>query len=112
MRLTTRARFEPCPSCQALTIRALDDHVCACDVRLDPLPLDLAAEAHALLDGRRTYDIFRTAGRHEIARRDQWRIRHRRHPVLATHQCPGPIPMTALKSLPKPRRKTNERPPF
>jgi hypothetical protein len=114
-RLTTRAQLDPCPRCRALTIRALDAPIAAIDTRLDPVPLDVAAELAARLQGRWTYDLFTIAGRHEIAERDLFRIQApRRFPVLATHTCPGAIPASALRALRKKtaRKKTNERPPF
>lgn len=112
MRLTTRARIDACPHCAAATIHALDAPVAAIDTRLDPQPLTVAAELAALLSGRRTYDLIPIAGRHEIAWRDQWRIPHRRYPILATHQCPGLIPANALPSRRPRKARTNEPPPF
>ena len=114
MRLTTRARWDPCPICHAWTIRALDAETAAIDTRLDPPPLNPTQELAALLTGHRTYEIFPTAGRHEIAHRDQWRIKNNHgHPIYPTHKCPGIIPAGPLPSIPKQRKaRGNERPPF
>lgn len=114
MRLTTRARWDPCPTCHAWTIRALDSDTAGIDTRLDPQPLTPYDEALTILTGRWTYEIFPTAGRFEIAHRDQWRITgNHGNPVFPKHQCPGVIPPGPL---PKPRKKrkarNNERPPF
>ncbi|MDN3356061.1 hypothetical protein [Actinomadura sp. DC4] len=105
-----------CPRCRCLVIRALDEAVCAFDVRLDPEPLAEIGELNALLAGRMSYDLIPIAGHHEIAARDQWRIRNRKYPVLATHRCPGRIPATAAaqfkSSTMKGDRHAAKRPPF
>src|SRR5690606_12628030 len=54
-RLTLTPQPDPCPRCGALTITCLDAPVAALPVRLDPVPLDLAAELAARLAGRATY---------------------------------------------------------
>lgn len=109
------ATLTSCPRCHSLVIHALDAPVAAFDVRLDPLPLTETQELAALLTGRITYDLIPIGGHHEIALRDQWRIRTRKYPVLATHQCPGPIPATAAAIAHNTTTKAeqhNDRPPF
>ena len=54
-RLTLTPQPDPCPRCGALTITCLDAPVAALPIRLDPVPLDLAAELAARLAGRATY---------------------------------------------------------
>src|SRR6478672_8013207 len=95
MRLTTRAQTLPCPRCGATTIRALTASPGAYEAITDPVPLTAMTEAAALLKGKLTYDLVGdVTGYWQLIRRDQHRIKHRDHPVLATHQCPGPIPWT------------------
>ena len=107
---TRRARLTTCPRCHAAVIRALDAPVAALDVRLDPVPLDIRAELAALISGRLTYDLIPAGFGQEIEYRDEMRIRKRNYPVLAEHQCPGPIPATAVR---RPRkRRSDARPPF
>lgn len=104
-----------CPRCRCLVIRALDAPVCAFDIRLDPEPLTQLEELTALLSGRMTYDLIHIAGHHEIAYRDQWRMKSRRNPVLATHRCPGRIPATIaipLKPSTTKGDRYDQRPPF
>jgi hypothetical protein len=92
MRLTARAHARPCPRCGAATVRGLTEPPAAWTAVTDPIPLGPAEEIQALLSGRMTYDLV-TIGRHcELIARDQFRITRRDHPVLATHQCPGPVP--------------------
>jgi hypothetical protein len=113
-RLSTRARLEPCPKCHALVIRALDGPVAAIDVRCDPTPLDLIGELSIRLQGRATYDLIGRTDRKELAYRDEWRIKKREWPVLPKHICPGPVSTKALIETrkPKPRKATNDVPPF
>jgi hypothetical protein len=91
----TRAHATPCPSCGATTIRGLTHPPGAYQAITDPVPLTMIAEAAALLKGKLTYDLVSgITGHHELIRRDQHRIKQRDWPVLATHQCPGPVPWT------------------
>lgn len=109
-RPTRKARLTACAHCRAAVIRALDSHIAALDVRLDPLPLDIRAELAARISGRLTYDLLPAGFHKEIEYRDEKRIRKREFTVLAEHRCPGPIPATAIT---RPRkRRSNARPPF
>ncbi|GLY81857.1 hypothetical protein [Actinoallomurus iriomotensis] len=105
-----------CGRCRCAVIHALDAPVCAFEVRLDPEPLTEIEELQALMSGRMTYDLIRVGHHHEIAYRDQWRIRKRKYPVLVTHQCPGRIPATVATrittSTTKGDRNAPQRPPF
>jgi hypothetical protein len=102
-----------CPRCRCLVIHALDAPVAAFDVRLDPEPLTEIGELTALLSGRMTYDLIPVWGHHELAYRDQWRMRHRKHPVLATHRCPGRIPATTrIQPSTTKGDRNDKRPPF
>lgn len=105
-----------CPRCHCALIHALDAPVAALDVHLDPEPLTEIEELQAVLSGRMTYDLIPVWGHHEIAYRDQWRIRKRKYSVLATHRCPGRIPATVAMQI-KPSTTTkgdryDQRPPF
>lgn len=117
-----RAQLHTCGHCHALVILALDAPTAALTIRADPLPLDAHAELAARLAGRTTYDLIPAGHHHEIAERDQYRIRHRHHPVLAAHQCPGPIPATAHSPSAEPpaagqltiddQEEPDDRPPY
>ncbi|MFG1997892.1 hypothetical protein ACGFNU_01940 [Spirillospora sp. NPDC048911] len=106
-------RLERCRSCDALVMRALDAPVAGIDTRCDPVPLDTLGELSALVQRRRTFDAV-PMGRHcELVHRDLWRIEHRRHPVVAEHRCPGPVPGSALRFRPRrPAPATDDTPPF
>lgn len=109
-RPSTRARLTACPRCRAAVIRALDSHIAGLDVRLDPVPLNIHAELTARISGRLTYDLLQAGFGHEIAYRDEMRIRKHEHPVLAEHRCPGPIPAGAITR--HRTRRSDARPPF
>ncbi|WP_017612098.1 hypothetical protein [Nocardiopsis salina] len=98
---TIHARLDTCPRCGAAIIVALDHHTAALTVRADPLPLDAETELHARLSGRLTYNVL---GRDDLQLhlRDTEHMASRGHPVVATHECPGPIPATAIPSAPVP----------
>ncbi|MGH3381871.1 MAG: hypothetical protein ACRDP6_44800 [Actinoallomurus sp.] len=105
-----------CARCRCVLIHALDAPVAAFEIRLDPEPLTEIGELTALLSGQTTYDLIPVWGHHEIAYRDQWRMRKRKYPVLATHRCPGRIPANIAAqfttSTTKGDRNEHQRPPF
>lgn len=105
MRTTIRARLSPCPHCRAATIRGLTEPPAAWTAITDPVPLTPPAELAALAAGKFTYDLVTIASRPQLIHRDQHRILTRDWPVLATHQCPGPVPFTAIP--PQCHRKEN-----
>lgn len=108
-RLTLTPQPDPCPRCGALTIICLDAPVAALPVRLDPVPLDLAGELAARLEGRATY-MLTGHWTLRVVQRDTTNMHVQRWPVLATHTCPGPVPATAL---PPPHvNDTDDDPPF
>lgn len=112
-RLTIYAGLHLCPNCRALTITALDDFNAALEVRLDPIPLTVDTEILALLQRKATYDLVRrSSDRHIIIWRDTFRIEDRQHTVLATHQCPGPIPANTIPKDNEHRKAANEQCPF
>lgn len=111
--LTIYASLHPCPHCRAATIHALDDPLCALEIRLDPIPLTLIPEILALLQKKATYDLIKRGPNHHIIIwRDTFRITDRQHTILATHQCPGPIPATTTNqhTQRKAENTTNECP--
>ena len=94
MRSTARAQAAPCPRCGATVVHAQTQPPGAYEAITDPLPLAMAAEAAALISGKLTYDLTADISGHRyLIRRDQFRIKHRDWPVLATHQLPRPRPV-------------------
>lgn len=90
--VTRTVRARRCPSCGAMTLRGLDDIRCAGAATTDGDPLTTLGEAVALLAGRTTYTLRRTAGRLELDHRHQWAVAA--HPpgageydVVAEHVC-------------------------
>ncbi|GAA0989195.1 hypothetical protein GCM10009551_045660 [Nocardiopsis tropica] len=93
-----RARLDVCPRCESAIVVALDAAVAALPVRADPLHLDGHAELRARLEGRTTYNLLGLGGlgAPALVERIPELIVHRKHPVVATHRCPGPIPASAI----------------
>jgi len=85
-------RVEPCPTCRRTVLRALVD---GCDIRADPVPLDIHAELAAKLARRWTFDVRRTWVGSTTTRlhlRYPHHMANRDHPIVAAHHCPGPAP--------------------
>lgn len=82
--ITTRAVPATCHRCAAIVIAG---HAEGVPITCDPTPVDLAGEISARLAGRETYDLASVGDRIELAYRDEYRIRRRRHVVLAQHGC-------------------------
>ncbi|MFC9089013.1 hypothetical protein [Nocardiopsis dassonvillei] len=93
-----RARLDVCPRCDAAIIVALDAAIAGLPVHADPAPLDGPAELAARLEGRLTYNLLGAGGLGSpaLVERIPELIVHRKHPVVATHRCPGPIPASAI----------------
>lgn len=121
--LSRRARIRICPTCHQPTLAALDDDTCAFETHCDPHPLNPLGEALALVEGRRTLALHRTAGHWELDRRDHRHItddpashRHRED-VLRQHRChtpPIPNDHTAPSRFPEtnPPLPPGAAPPF
>ena len=114
---TRTARARRCPTCGALTILALDADRCAMTARADPLELDPADEAAALIAGRQTWTLRTTGGRPRLLRRDQWSIRAHpagstAEPVLAEHACGAPLGRPPPPTTARPALDTSGPPPF
>ncbi|WP_017602179.1 hypothetical protein [Nocardiopsis lucentensis] len=92
-----RARLDVCASCGSAVIVALDSAVAGIPVRADPLTLDEPSELRARVEGRMTYNLVGhpVSGRALVERIPELVV-HRRHPVVAAHRCPGPVPATAI----------------
>ncbi|WP_116248185.1 hypothetical protein [Nocardiopsis sp. FIRDI 009] len=92
-----RACLDVCASCESAVIVALDAAVAGIPVRADPITLDGPSELRARLEGRMTYNLVGhpVNGRFLVERIPEL-VRHRRHPVVAAHRCPGPVPVTAI----------------
>ncbi|PRX95598.1 hypothetical protein [Allonocardiopsis opalescens] len=91
---TTPAEPRLCVRCDTWVLRAHADGV---DIRVDPVPLDAAAEEQAVAEGRSTYDaVFLTwPARTYLEYRDEHRrARPRDGPVLRAHRCPRTSPPT------------------
>ena len=68
------ARVTRCTDCGALILTGLDNDRCAGVARADVTALAPLGEALALITGRATYALVRTAGRVELTLRDRWQI--------------------------------------
>lgn len=82
-------RAENCQTCRAPILLAFDDEVAALLVRLDPRPLDVAAELAALAAGQLTYELVPWGMAAHVLRHRIPEVIRARHglPVFATHQC-------------------------
>ena len=91
--------------CQREVLAALDYHIAAIEVLVEPYPLSRRGEVEALRDGRATYQI-----RHYgLGRRRAPHIRTspaETTTVLAEHRCEHPLP-TEWIAAPKPRPTAN-----
>src|SRR5690349_5715174 len=81
--ITTPACPGTCPRCHLTILSGYSEGTPA---HCDHTELDLRAELAARLEGRATYDLTGRS-RLELVYRDQFRIAHRRWPVLAQHAC-------------------------
>ncbi|MFP3968615.1 hypothetical protein SMC26_40395 [Actinomadura fulvescens] len=99
-RVDTTVRPHRCPRCGAAILRGYDAEIAAILAVVDPLPIeDQADELAAILAGRTTYDLIGMRDK-ALNPRDEYRIAHRRHTILAAHRCPGPVPGDALDHTP------------
>ncbi|MFJ2399809.1 hypothetical protein ACIOUE_00795 [Streptomyces xanthochromogenes] len=100
-------RLRRCPWCRAPVLTALVGNPCGLNVRADPVPLGLAAELQARLQGRFSYclrlhpylppRLIRRSPEHIAAGRCT-------HLVVADHQCPAGTP-----AVPAARPDTSDR---
>lgn len=86
---TRAAHLRLCPRCHGAVLVGLDADVAAGLATVDPAPLNSLGEAHALLNGGRTYSVRTVGKRKEI----DYRYAHNiddgtagKH-VVAEHQC-------------------------
>ncbi|WP_331445828.1 hypothetical protein [Streptomyces xanthochromogenes] len=90
--MSDRPRLRRCPWCHAPVLTALVGNPCGLNVRADPVPLGLADELRARLEGRFSYclrlhpylppRLIRRGPEHIAAGRCT-------HLVVADHQCPA-----------------------
>lgn len=105
-----------CERCNAPVLIGLDDDIAALDVTADPTPLDALGEILAVAQGRRTYTLAVTGGRHELNYRDEYRIRGRapgagHYDVVPEHRCGiAPLPTVAAVTVPAPAAISQECP--
>src|SRR5262245_32367511 len=83
--ITTPAKGDLCPRCRRVTLTGIAEGL---HTRVDPTPLNPAAELQALLASRRTYTLTRAG----LVERDAGRIAGNSltGPVLPTHHCRRP----------------------
>jgi hypothetical protein len=106
---TRTARPRRCPACQRTVLAGLDSRLAAFTTRVDPHPVNTHGEAHGLLAGRRSYELWNAdSPRPELSPRWPERITaapagsSRAHPVLLTHLCHDPLPDTWLAPITTP----------
>lgn len=87
--LIRTCRTRPCPRCRAPILVGLDADTAALEVRTELANLSPAAEARALIAGRRTYSVRRVSGKYRLYYRDQWNISgEKAEYIVADHRCP------------------------
>jgi len=98
---TRNAGIRTCRTCHQHCLAGID--INGRDTWLDPQPLHQYGELQALLDCRRTFNLY--AGK-QLMPRDRHLIAaypagHKQRPTFATHTCGQPIPTTwTLKETP------------
>lgn len=112
--LGRKAQLRTHHPCGIPTLRGLDADVCALEAVVDLGELSTVGEVHALLDGRRTYELnrrgeLRDRRHYDIARRPAGTVT-----VLADHRCASPIPAAWCVPAPSPaaRQTDTEEIPF
>lgn len=99
--LTRNAGIRTCRTCHQHCLAGID--INGRDTWLEPQPLHPAGELQALLDCRRTFNLY--AGK-QLMPRDRhlmaaYPAGHKHRPTFATHTCGQPIPTTwTLKETP------------
>lgn len=107
--LGRKAQLRRHRDCGLPTLLGLDADRCALEATCDLGELTPAGEVHALLDGRRTYELN---ARGELLARTRYDIARRpagdRVTVLAEHRCATPIPATwCVPAPPRPARQSD-----
>ena len=96
------ARGRKCHKCKTFILAGLDADRCASSAYADPTPLSALGEAMALVAGRQTYALRRSANGFRLDVRDRWQIASqpagpgRRFDVIADHVCNDPGPTGPL----------------
>ena len=99
--LTRNAGIRTCRTCRTNCLAGID--INGLDTWTDPQQLHPAGELQALLDGRRTFNLY--AGK-QLMPRDRhlmaaYPAGHKQRPTFATHTCDQPIPTTwTIKETP------------
>ncbi len=110
-------RNSTCPRCRRTTLRALDDDICAADVRADPIPLTPLGETLAHQQHIPTYLVHLTGQKLQLENRHTPTLpRPPGTDVIPEHRCNNtwPYRVTHTESqLPKPATHTTPTdPPF
>lgn len=104
--VTRKARIRRHRACGMPVIAGFDAPCIAWSTWVDLTELSRRGELAALLDGRRTYELWPVAGGFELEYRGRDRIRHRpadtpgTPPVLCTHRCDAYTPRDWSASRP------------
>ena len=99
--LTRNAGIRTCRKCRTNCLAGID--INGLDTWTDPQQLHPAGELQALLDNRRTYNLY--AGK-QLMPRDRhlmaaYPAGHKQRPTFAAHRCDQPIPTTwTIKETP------------
>lgn len=120
--VTRKAKIRRHPACGMPVIAGFDAPCMAFSAWVDLTELSRHGELAALLDGRRTYELWPTAGAFELELRGRDRIRHRpadspgTPPVLCTHRCGHYVPRewaaTRAPSIRAAASHVPDQPPF
>ncbi len=99
--LTRNAGIRTCRTCHQHCLAGID--INGRDTWLDPQQLHPAGELQALLDDRRTFNLY--AGKHLMPRDRHlmaaYPAGHKQRPTFAAHRCGQPIPTTwTIKETP------------
>ncbi len=106
--ISRTAHVRRCQGCPTWTVVGLDADRAAGPVTADVTPLSRVGEALALLAGRPTYTLRRTAGRLELDHRHRWAIAGNPidggdYDVVTEHHC-GTSPLPATNSRLRPQQ--------
>lgn len=91
-----RVQARTCRTCHAKVLAGADGDTCGRVCHVDPVPVNAAGEALAVLTGRYTVAMWKARDGYQLEPRDQFAIRRSpagtstRYDVLAEHVCGAP----------------------